>query len=609
MRKLPKRALGIATMTLVIATTLGSSATVRASDDDPNASTHPFRYYLGHEVVIVDVTMTAKTTRRIEVLSGEARKRCLVNHTTASGPPPVAADPDVCVTQTTVTTREGSASSKLVPDPKVFADIRLGSSAFTDDELTIELREGMLLSSINLKSTGRAGDVIASIAKFAGVLVGGFPGLAAQDTTPTPRPPLPGSTCNPLNKPYSDLPDSTRLALWERQQLCDQYNVIAQLQRAVDALVADRLALEHDIRGATGQTLTTLLLKLKTVQDAIKQAEADLPNRIKRFQAQLEVFVTEFALGSTTAVRRHNQVLDLSELPPLSQADKTPFFTHGMSEAAAQTIVNGAAQFTPPVRKLWEAARVIVTLDPLQAVTCPKGDESVKVPTPPADQKQFQIAFRQGTPARITIFLADQLGDTSQGPSPNPPSTLRVVGDKFDNVVHKCSPVTSVIFKRSAWAKRELSLVFDEKGRPVRLQRVANSDVAAIAAAAANGASALRDEIKTTVAAGADIAENRRKTEMSDLTAQLERVKKEKEMLDAQLAVDVAGVNFDTSLRQQQAAATLLRLQADLALASAQSSADQRAEIDQLKLSLDQVKQEIDLLKAQQELEKLRRKD
>lgn len=600
---------------------------VLGAADDPAKPAHPFRYYIGHEVVVVDVTLTAKTTRKIETLSGTALARCLATHTRRSTPAApataapgtapaaaapaasaasVPADPDLCVTQTTVTTREGTTASKLVPDPNVHADIRLGSSGWTDDELTIELREGMLLGSINAKSTGRAGEVIASIAKFAGVLMGGIPGLAATSGTPPARPAIAGSTCDPFVKPYGDLPDPTRLVLWERQQLCEQYDTIRQLQKAGDALVADRLKLEHDIRGATDQELKLLLKKLETVQAAIELGQENLAPRVKQLQTQLEAFVTALDLGTTTATRRHNQVLDLSELSPLSKADKTPFFVHGMTEAAAESVILTRPEFKPSVRKLWEAAKLIVTLDPMAPITCSPDGKPVPVPAPPTDNKQLQIAFRQGAPARLTVFLADQAGDPAAGPSANPPSTLRVVADRFDNVVHRCSPVTSVIFKRSAWAKRELSLTFDEKGRPVRLQRVAASDFAAMAAAAASGATALRDEIKTTVAAGVEITENRNKIELAELTARLDRVKKEKEVLDAQLALQVAGAGFDTSLRQQAATNELNRLQAEITLANAESTANQRALLEQLKLQLDLVKQELEVLKAQAEIAKLK---
>lgn len=545
----------------------------------PAASTPPpnLRYHVGREVVVVQVTSTVKTTRKIETLRGDDRSRCVERH---SGDP----NPELCMTVTTTTTREGAVNTKLVPDPKLGADLSTGNKAFTDDAMTVELRDGMLLHSINAQSTGRAGEVIVSIAKFAGFLFGA-PGLLATVAPQAPEPRV-VSNCSPFTRPLADQPDTVRLWLWENQMHCDRWNEIRALQKARDALIVDRTALEHDIRGATGPELKLLLDKLKPVEEAIKKAEADLKPRQDAFNTQLETFAAALQLGTSPSTQSYDQVIDLSELP------KPQGLSPGQTESAADQV---ATTFTDAAKELWKQARLIVTLDPALANPCAPAPS---IPAVTGDKNDVRIYFRQGAPARMRVFIADQTSD--------PASKLRVVGDRFDNFVNSCLPVSMMTFSRSIWTSRELSLTFDDRGRPVKLVRTSKSDAAAIAASVSSATTAFRDEITATVGKVVELQSNRRKIDMDDLTRRLEQAKGEKDLLDAQLALDTANTNFDAALKQKHATATLDALKAELALASAQSTAEQTQQIELLKLAVTRINQELELIKAQQALDKAR---
>jgi hypothetical protein len=550
---------------------VGCGQAISAGAQPPN-----FRYYIGKEVVVVQVTTTVKKARRIETLRGDDRSRCIEKH----GDP--APDPELCLTDTTTTTREGAVNTKLVPDPKLGADLNAAGKAFTDDAITVELRDGMLLHSINAQSTGRAGEVIVSIAKFAGFLFGA-PGLLAS-VTPPAAPVRAVSTCNPFTRPLADQPDTVRLWLWENQTQCERWNEIRTLQKAREALIVDRTALEHDIRGATGTELKLLLDKLKAVEDAIKRVDADLKPRQDAFNTQFETFAATLQLGSSSSTQSYDQVLDLSELPLPAG------LSAGQSEAQADQV---ATKFSDAAKELWKQARLIVTLNPAFSSQC-----ETPPSIPPGDKNDVRVYFRQGAPARMRAFIADQTSD--------PASKLRVVGDRFDNFVHSCLPVSAMTFSRSVWTSRELSLTFDDRGRPVKLVRTSKSDAAAIAASVSSATTAFRDEITATVGKVVELQSNRRKIDMDDLTRRLERAKGEKDLLDAQLAFDTASTNFDAALKQKQATATLDALKAELALASAQSTAEQTQQIELLKLAVTRINQELELIKAQQALDKAR---
>ena len=137
------------------------------------AASPPLSYYLGRDVAVIDVTTTVTTMRRIVDTTNP--KACTVQH----GKPDktgtvVAVAHELCVTEKDPTTiREGKSALQLVPDTNLAVPLNNTSGALTDDHQIVEFRDGMLLKSLNVTSVGRAGDILMSVAKFVGVIVGG----------------------------------------------------------------------------------------------------------------------------------------------------------------------------------------------------------------------------------------------------------------------------------------------------------------------------------------------------------------------------------------------------------------------------------------------------
>lgn len=599
-------------------------AVVRATEADPKS----LRYFMGHDVVVMNIAATAKTIRKIETVTGAAIAACVQLHLrvvaeppqnqtaaaptaggkaapkpkpdqkTESKPETKPADPELCVTQQVVTTREGTAALKLVPNPQLAASLVVPKSAFTESEMTVEFRDGMMLKAINVKSTGRAGEVISSIAKFAGVLIGGFAGLASVDGDKRPR--VIVSPCDPFTAPYKDLPDPVRLLLWENAVECQRWQETDKLQKSRTTLVEDRVELEKKIRGASNTALEEINDRLTKIETALENIDKDIAPRVKQFNATLEAYAKTLDLGTTTAVATHDQVLQLSDLP-VSDNVKA-----GMTAGQIEQVL---ATFSEPAKTLWERGKAIVTFDPSDKglLKCP-----VVTGMPPAPEKdnQVHVAFRQGTPGRLRVFVSDlDVAPTGGSESKPQEGTLRSVADRFENVAHPCAPIGTMVFKRSAWSSRELAITFDERGFPSRLESKSGSDAAAIATSLAAAATTFRDEVATTVEKVVGVQENQRKIALNDATRRLDELKKDKEILDAQLALDAGRTNLEASLKQQVAAASMAQLQAEVALGTAQDTAEQRREIERLKIQIDLVKQQLDLLNAKQELAKAEKKE
>jgi len=201
------------------------------------------------------------------------------------------------------------------------------------------------------------------------------------------------------------------------------------------------------------------------------------------------------------------------------------------------------------------------------------------------------ILFRQAVPLRMQVLVSTQ-------PDDKKPEALSLVSDQHEQVIHPNLPIHRVAFKRSMLADRQIGLSFDQKGAPVRLERSGKSSVAALASSIATAATTFRDEYAATLDKVVDIQTSQRAIKLNDLTTRLERAKKDKELLDAKLQLDASTANFESSLKQQQAAQELAQLQAEAALTAAQQTKDQQLDIAKLKVSIDQLKQELAELRA-----------
>ena len=120
-------------------------------------------------------------------------------------------------------------------------------------------------------------------------------------------------------------------------------------------------------------------------------------------------------------------------------------------------------------------------------------------------------------------------------------------------------------------------------------------------ALAAQAATTFRDEYATTLAKVVEIDGNRQKLKLNDLNARVDALKKQKEHLDAQLAMDNAAANYDLALKQQRLSAEASVLQAEFTRDAAEASNQQRLAIEQLKVEIELIKREVELFKARQE--------
>ena len=546
-------------------------------------------YYIPKDVLVVTTTTTVATTRKVEDLAGTQRTRCITGHGVLPEGQTTLQQVahELCLTSTPLTTRDGTVGLQLVPDMKLAVSLSTKGGGLMDESQSVQLTDGMLLKGLNLSSVGRAGEALTSIAKFVGV-VGRLLPLAGIGAAVPPPPLVPVSDCDPFSKDLRDLPASTRLWLWEQQARCDDWKRMSKLSDDRDALMDARVELEKQVQSADRPALETLLKKVDALNGEIGRLEKDLKARQDAFKLLAAANLEELNLGTRSQARQISRVLELPELP-------TSETLH-----AGDTSVD-VTKFSKAAQTLWADAGIIAAMDGGQA--CPDGH--IKLPDNSSSDKTVTVAVRQGMPVRISVFVMDQQPD----PGEQPPAVakLRRVTDQWQNVMHPCLPVNTMTFSKSAWSKRSMAVAFDDRGRPQKVDWSSDSNVAAVAASLAGAATALRDEYAATTSKAVQIQADRRALQLNDLTARLEKLQKEKSVLDAQLQVDAAGLNREATLKQQQATADLAALQAEINLQNAQAGVEQKQQIEQMKSALDLLKQQLGLLQAQQDLEKARK--
>jgi hypothetical protein len=538
-------------LSTVIATTPVSSALAQSA----------VRYYPGKDVVIVTVVETVTASASVED-DGTAFK----------------------LRRSSTTKRDGSVVLKTVADTAQPQSIDLLAKGLTDTSFAVELTEDSLLKSVNLSSSGRFGDILMSVAKFAGAALA-VAALATGTKT---------SGCNGHAPDFAAVSTNGRYFIEQSTAGCALATQIVADQRVVTQRERELHGIEDLVVGATATELPPLQRRLTLAHASLDAAAKALTARTQAFATALTAFEQEQGLGNVPRGQTtRTDVLQMPDLPP------TGTITEGMTLPLAQAALAGH----PTALATLDRLKVAITLEPL-----PKGvaGGATKDDT---DSKTLKVCFRQSVPLQLRVFLFSSetavLNDDGSAPPTAP--KIRLVSTSIENILHADAALTCPTFKTSAFSDRKLALAFDSKGRPQKIEREGKSDAAAIAAGVAGAASAFLSATSTSLAEVEKIQTSRRSIGLGRQSVEAERLKREKAVTDAQLAAQGATATFDSALKQQKLQADLNALNAEIQLATAEESRAQKQEIERLKLAVEQVKQALELVKAEQDLAKLRK--
>jgi hypothetical protein len=511
----------------------------------PCAAQPDARYLVPKDVLVVDVTVTTQTNKQLVEGNGIVA--------------PVAA---------TTVKREGTATLLAVGDTNQVVNVHLKNSGLSDTSFALEFAPNGLLTSINASSKGRLGEILGSVFKFAGTVLSVIsPGFAGGV---------------PCDRPAPAAPLDLRYFVQQNPQGCDAWKALGEAETRLENAVQALAALQDQI--VTPATRPSDLAARITLQRAaVKDAQLHLASRQDALAKSLEAFLKSQSIGPGTPVSARTRViLELDELP------RDGAITEGMDDAAAQAALTA----TKSMANLYKSTGVVATLGT-------SGHERLPAPLPDdASGKTVTVCHRPTTPLRLRLFVKVK----REGKE-----TLQQTVDSIENVLHPFVPSACTSFKASSLGERKLALTMDDKGRLKRVERSGTSDVAALTASLSVAAAALRDEYAASLKKLEEVQTSSRNLKLGDLTTEADRLKKEKAVLDAKLDLDAGSANYDAVLSQRRLAADLAALQADVNLANAEDTREQRLEIERLKADIELMQKTMDLMRAEQELLKLRK--
>ncbi len=518
-------------------------------------------------------------------------------------------DPADCSKPKEAMTQSFQVTASLVRVAQTACPLPLGDLGGTlaKTELTVDLSKEGFLQGVNAKSEGQGPQIVQSIAKLAGSILGGLPavlGAALQSDSETKLSPKAACFAN-------ETEDGKHL-----------FSEGEKLRAALGDLRDQQTVLLRQIKATSQDDLPILEKKLTLLSGSLAKAQAAATANAAAFDNGLASYQTRLRLGAKSATSSRTFNLELNELP---QADVVS--EHEVDGSAIVKALSGKA------KAVYKASGVFATLDPPIAAT---GDDCpVTAPDPPK-RTMATVYYRHATPHRIRIFVprATKISDNSS--NIDFPRDVRLAQEQNVLVFNGSAPLQLLALKKGAFGQRSLGITFGNDGE---LKKVVNK-VEKTAAADALGAFAKAPEqiassYASTLKTIAGTLEDRRKILFSglddeiarltkektrvdheiellgiegnrelllqqlELDAQIETLKKQKAFTDAELGLEVATSTYDAQLQQKQLESQLNLLTADLNLKKGKTTFQTNLQLAQIQAELALLRQRLDFSKAE----------
>ena len=487
--------------------------------------------------------------------------------------------------------RQVSVDVETVADLRTYYLLDLGAAAFEDGSLKAKLNDRGFLTSINSESRGRAGDVIKNVVKLASVLVpsGDFGDKMAGATWPNEVP-----RCGNLD--LRSLPILAQLLVKRNERGCTLWHGLEAKTQEIAEAESSLRVLNLTLAKAPSGQVADLLSRIETLEKETaalisqrRVLEASLENERQMLAKSLELGTTKSKPVVVSAL------FDPNELPS------------ALDVRAGMRVDDAKMKLGPEAKDLLEKIGVVLTLQAIPRVAC--DPDTGQACAPPPDPKpsridcvksqargHARIYYRQSQPRVLTTLVEGE------------ESKLELERQQVVELIDARDAARCFDFEASKFAVRTLKIDFDARGRPTNLERSATSSAAAVTGALADAAITARDTYTATLEKLATAETHKRTLALGEITTEVEALKKEKELLDAQLALEGATASQQLVLEQQQLAAQLSVLEAQLKLQQAQSGFDLQLEVAQLKLQLEQLQQQLAVLNARLALEEAQKK-
>lgn len=565
--------LGLALLLLSQGCSLNPTLVASGPHAADKAAPPGLRYHLAKDVIQVTATKVEKKARRPKSdLSG----------------PEVESTTEV----------QANASLITVGDAEEYYVIDAKPGRWSDNLLAVKASGDGLLQSVNSESTGQTGEFLKGLGQIAGIVAG----AALLDQAPggpwpqeNPCRPISGLPPELITRLFertanggvsdpepSALPRgrTARLFILSEQSACELWQKLELAAYESELQRLERGNIAAQLRTADPKGIADLKKKMEATDLALAALAHDREVWLTAFRGGLEDFEKRFEFGTTTTTTKNTFDFDPSELPP-----DTIMEGQGLLEDRLRT-----HRWTKAA-ELYKLAHSVITRHPI-------GEKASADLTAPQDQSAIagcegtkpgnavRLFYRQSEPAMVTVHAPDDQG---------------VLVAKTREMMQLLNRRTThcVEFAESGFSTRKLKLEMDARGRVTLLDRSSTSEAKGASGAIAGALTAARDTYADTLTKVVSIQENARKIALNDLEMQLARLKKEKEIADADAGLLGALASRESTLEQQRLAAELAVLQARLNLESAQVTYADALVAAELKAEIERLKQQLELLKAQ----------
>lgn len=532
-----------------------------------------------------------------------------------------------------------------VTDEDQYFTLRLEHGGSSDDTLSVELAPNGQLRSIGVTSTSRLGTTVKNVVTIAASVAAavaaaalsgdprrqavalvceklaaeaGTPGRCPIELPPTKEPP----TATPLQQPprkgdtkagseatkKRDQNDAvTPCDKRTRESLSDLS--LANLyflarspknrrlwldRRDREARLSERTCkrFEEEVRveRATGKELEGARAKLAAQIELETAARTDLRVASEELDSAVRTFQSETGIDGPPRIEVVRMTFDLQEIP------SPAILEHAVSPDPAtrltgmtDTQVREALRAHPRMLELYDRTGIALTITPAPYIA--RGGTVWETAAP--GEEKTHIYYRSAYTAMLTTYATQRTADPQGGEQ----ELLRFFSAVSDEVVHPKMPVQGIAFEPSAFAERKISMGFDDKGRLVRFEQSGKSSVVDATSAAAEAVRTVRDEYATTLSRLAEITDTKRQLDQSDVVTEIDRLRKQKELLDARLELSGTRGSYDLLLERKRIDAELSVLQGRRALSDQPDTATVSREVAELRSKLDQLSREMEELR------------
>ncbi|MDI1483676.1 hypothetical protein [Polyangium sp. y55x31] len=412
-----------------------------------------------------------------------------------------------------------------VPDTREFYALHLEPGRTSDDSLTVETYGSGLLASINMESTGQEGQVLADTLEAAATIAGFLVGLADRGTEAART-----FVCGKLRAdpsaakfPCEDLEGLPMQTLYFLGANAEGRKLFLR-GHELDAITSERRKTKREIEDKIGpadaKELAALESKRALLDASLRAALEERKEVSTAFEARLQAFAEEQRFAPESITRDVVRVFEVAEIPDEAT----------LPEGTKSADVPAKLANHPAMLELWNATRIAIALTPDRGAP-PKTPKSVA----PAEEEEAEgrVFYRPSRAATLRLLSQGKIADPDEGRIGESYEGIRIVDARRIDVMDPREPPATISFDPAAFAKRRLALGFDTKGRLVRLEQSSASTFPSASGAVADGLASASSALG--VASVVDIAAKEPDLSTVDTLVQIERLRRQRQTLDAQI--------------------------------------------------------------------------